>query len=77
MVSFALGIGMFIIGFVVDSFPLHKSWISDTLGFMAVHTHMRDFARGVIDTRYIVFYLTMTFFFLFLTHRAVESRRWK
>jgi ABC-2 type transport system permease protein len=77
MISFALGIGLFIIGFVVDSFPINKSWISDTLSFMAMHAQMGDFARGVIDTRYIVFYATLTVFFLFLTHRAVESRRWK
>jgi len=77
MVSFALGIGLFIVGFAVDSFPMHKSWISDTLAFMAMHVHMRDFAHGVIDTRYVVFYITLTVFFLFLTLRAVESRRWR
>jgi hypothetical protein len=38
---------------------------------------MHDFARGVVDTRTVVFYVTATFFFLFLTLRAVESQRWK
>jgi hypothetical protein len=38
---------------------------------------MQEFARGVVDTRYIVFYVTATLFFLFLTCRVVESRRWK
>jgi hypothetical protein len=38
---------------------------------------MRDFARGVVDTRSVVLLLSMTFFFLFLTLRVVESRRWK
>ena len=39
--------------------------------------HMQDFCRGVIDTRAVVYYLTMTALFLFLTLKVVESRRWK
>jgi ABC-2 type transport system permease protein len=38
---------------------------------------MMDFTRGVLDTRVIIFYLSVTFFFLFLTLRVIESRRWK
>jgi ABC-2 type transport system permease protein len=38
---------------------------------------MEDFARGFVDTRPIVFYLSLTLFFLFLTLKVVESRRWK
>jgi len=39
--------------------------------------HMRDFAHGVVDTRHLVFYTSLIFFFLFLTVKVVESRRWK
>ena len=38
---------------------------------------MQNFARGTIDSRPVVFYLSLTTFFLFITLRAVESRRWK
>jgi hypothetical protein len=38
---------------------------------------MKDFARGVIDTRPVVFYASFTVLFLFLTHKVIESRRWK
>jgi len=38
---------------------------------------MQDFARGVIDGRALVFHLSFTVLFLFLTHRVVEMRRWK
>jgi hypothetical protein len=37
---------------------------------------MGDFARGVVDTRTVIFYASLSLFFLFLTLRAVESRRW-
>jgi hypothetical protein len=38
---------------------------------------MIDFTRGIVDTRVIIFYVSATFFFLFLTLRVIESRRWK
>lgn len=37
----------------------------------------QTFLRGVVDTRDIVFYLSVTVFFLFMSIRAVESRRWR
>ena len=43
----------------------------------AILEQMKDFAKGVVDTRHVVFYLTSTIFFLFLTCRVVGSRRWK
>jgi ABC-2 type transport system permease protein len=44
---------------------------------VALMEHMRDFSQGIIDTRPVVFYLTTTTLFLFLTLKIVESRRWK
>jgi len=38
---------------------------------------MQDFARGVLELSSVTYYLSMTILFLFLTWRAVESRRWK
>ena len=45
-------------------------------GFSLVD-QMRDFTRGVVDTRPVIFHLSLTFVFLFFTVRAIESRRWK
>jgi len=42
-----------------------------------VPDHLRDFARGTIDTRAVVFYLSTTVFLLFVAVRVLESRRWK
>jgi ABC-2 type transport system permease protein len=35
------------------------------------------FARGVVDTAHLVFYVSTTALFLFLTVRSVESRKWR
>jgi ABC-2 type transport system permease protein len=53
------------------------TWQGQILGRFAFFDHMHDFARGILDTRVVVLYVTLTFFFLFLTLRAVESRRWR
>ena len=46
--------------------------------FVSVPLHFsRDFTRGVIDSRHLILYASVTFFSLFLTVRSLESRRWK
>lgn len=44
---------------------------------LGMKTHFDDFDRGVIDTKHIVYYLSVIAFFLFLSVRALESRRWR
>jgi ABC-2 type transport system permease protein len=38
---------------------------------------LEQFARGVVDTRVLVYYLSLTILFLFLTCKVVEGRRWR
>ena len=44
---------------------------------LGMKTHFDDFDRGVIDTKNIVYYLSVITFFLFLSVRTLESRRWR
>lgn len=37
----------------------------------------QDFGRGIVDTRYLVFYGSVALFCLFLTVRSLEMRRWR
>ena len=76
MVTFALGISIFILGFLAFSAAGQPGWQARLLLQISLIEHMRDFARGVVDTRALVFYLSLTGVFLFLTHKVVESRRW-
>lgn len=47
------------------------------LVYFSVPLHFtRDFTRGIIDTRHVVLYLSVTLAGLFLTVRSLESRRW-
>jgi ABC-2 type transport system permease protein len=47
------------------------------LAYMSVITHFESFAKGVLDSKDAVFYLTVIFLGLFFTARSMESLRWR
>ena len=47
------------------------------LNYLAIGPHMDDFARGIIDTQHVAYFLTGTVLFLFLTWVVIESRKWR
>ena len=53
-----------------------SAW-AKVISYLSVVTHFEPFSKGVIDTKDIIFYLSMIFFGLFLTTRSVESLRWR
>lgn len=77
MNAFVLGLGLFLIGYLTFIVPARPGWQSAVLTHVSMIEHMRDFTRGIVDTRQVVFYLSLTALFLFLTLKVVESRRWK
>jgi ABC-2 type transport system permease protein len=77
IISFAGGISLFLLSFVSMTFAVKTRWQAQLFGYLGLIEHMQDFARGVVDTRPLIFYASTTFFLLFLTLRVVESRRWK
>jgi len=48
-----------------------------TLVYMSPLGHFNAFAEGVIHVKDVVYFLTFTAFMLFLTHKVVESNRWR
>ena len=39
--------------------------------------HFDDFAKGIIDTKHVIYYLSFMAFGLFLTAKSVDSERWR
>jgi ABC-2 type transport system permease protein len=76
IISLLFAISLFLLSFLGEKVP-GADWRAQVLSCFALRDQMTDFVRGVADTRAIVLYLSVTFFFLFLTLRVVESRRWK
>ena len=71
------GISLSLLSLVSVTFTSKMGWQAQFFSYIDLIEHMQDFARGVIDTRALVFFGSLTFFLLFLTLRVIESRRWK
>jgi ABC-2 type transport system permease protein len=51
--------------------------ISEILRNLSLGRHFPDLARGVIDSKDVVYYLSVTVAGLFLATRSLEARRWR
>ncbi len=47
------------------------------LSFLSFSSHFSDFHKGVIDTKDVIYYLSVIVAFLFLATRSLETRRWR
>lgn len=47
------------------------------LNYISITHHIEAFAKGVVDTEDLIYYLMLIFLFLFLTLRMLESKRWR
>lgn len=77
IISFALALFLiFTNQFIKPAIPMGSVW-EDVVKYVNLMQHTEHFAKGVIDTKDVVFYLSVSVLFLFWTVRVVESRRWK
>ena len=77
MISFVLGVTLFALGFLAQALSAVTQWQSQVISHFNLFDQMGDFARGVMDTRAVLFYASTAFCFLFVTLRVIECRRWK
>lgn len=49
----------------------------DGVNYIASVEHIRMFTAGLVDSRPVVYYLSLTLLLLALTHQVVEFRRWR
>lgn len=47
------------------------------LAYLSVITHFESFAKGVLDSKDALYYVSLIFLGLFLTSRSMESLRWR
>jgi ABC-2 type transport system permease protein len=77
VISFCTITLLFFLGLVQFVLLDISSGMRDALGYFSAIEHMGTYSRGIIDTRPIVFYLSMTAFVLTLTYQAFQSRKWR
>jgi ABC-2 type transport system permease protein len=78
IVAGALGFAISLLLFVLNWVSEFGSSITDrVIGYFSVQAHFESFSKGVIDSKDLVFYVTMIILGLFLTSRSLESVRWR
>ena len=77
IISAVITFTLFIILWVIDFATQGTGVVSEIMKYLSVLTHFDDFAKGVIDTKGLVFYGSMILLGLFLTSSSVESMRWR
>ncbi len=73
IVAFILGVlitFLLFYGFDAISVSLDNNYVIKKLG---INEHFKSISRGVIDTRDIIYFLSITFFFLFITKTRLEN----
>lgn len=74
-----------IISFVVFLLLWIVGWFAESAGptvgpitsYLSITEHFDDFSKGVIDTKHVLYYLSLITFGLFLTAKSVDSERWR
>ena len=76
LMSFAM---IFMILIVLNwlSFLFQGGVFGQAFRTLSAFEHMEDFARGIVDTRPVILYLSGTAVALFFTIRVLESRKWR
>ncbi len=69
---------LLIFTFLADFLAMGRTgWLGLLLHHLSIQQHFHDFTRGLVDTNHVVFFLTSTGLFLFLTIKVLETRRWR
>ncbi len=80
IIAFILGVAgcflLFIIGEEFVLFTLPQALVP-LFKYLGLGTHFDSISRGVLDSRDILYYLSVVVFFLYLNVRSLESRKWK
>jgi len=72
--TFVVLLLLWIINWMADS---AGPWLGEIMRYLSITEHFDDFGKGVIDTKHLVFYLSVIVFGLFLTLKSVDSERWR
>ncbi len=74
IITIAVLLGFMGIGLLADFIDIY--WIRVVLGWISVIGRFSSFAVGIVDIGAIVYFISLSFVFLFLTVRVYEKRRW-
>ena len=78
VVAFIIGIFIVIIFFLMDKMLIFiPTSLTGLVQYLSVDYHLSNISRGVIDTRNLIYFGSFIGFFLFISIRVLEIRKWK
>lgn len=76
IVSFIVGLGILLALWIVDTpAEIFGPAVAQVLHALSILQHLSDFGQGVLDSRHVVYFVSVTVGALFLATRALEGRR--
>ena len=77
VIAFIVGIAIVLVFFLMDKLLMFvPASLAGIVQYMSTEFHLSNIARGVIDTRNLVYFGSVIGFFLFMTTRVLEARKW-
>ena len=78
VVAFIIGIFIVIIFFLMDKMLMFVPVaLTGIIQYLSVDYHLSNISRGVIDSRNLIYFASVVGFFLFMTVRVLEIRKWR
>ena len=78
VVAFIIGIFIVLVFFLMDKMLMFvPSYLTGLIQYLSVDYHLSNISRGVIDSRNLVYFASVVGFFLFMTVRILEIRKWR
>ena len=77
VIAFIIGIGIVLVFFMMDKLLIFvPSSLTGVVQYLSTEFHLSNISRGVIDSRNIIYFGSIIGFFLTLTTKLLESRKW-
>ncbi len=78
VVAFIIAVFIVIVFWLLDKMLMFvPSTLAGFVQFMSVDYHFANLSRGVIDTRNLIYFGSVIGFFLYLTNKLMEVRKWR
>jgi ABC-2 type transport system permease protein len=74
ILAFVISFGLYLLGKLTQFLP--QSWQA-LVAYLSIDGHFENIGRGVIDTRDLIYYFSVTAVGLLIATLSLESRRWK
>jgi len=78
VVAFIISIFIVLVFFLMDKMLMFVPvYLTGIIQYLSVDYHLSNISRGVIDSRNLVYFASVVGFFLFMTIRILEIRKWR